>query len=162
MSGPSTTGTSGPGIQRAPGAFAFLARHLNPGDIVWVDMPPTVPTGSPGGLVGSEQRKTRPWVVISDRKRFQERGLGLFVGVPLTTKLHRQGPKFRILVPQANVTYQDTQLPPKDKLLRGDTLALTEHVRSLSERRILSKPGMVSASVVDDLRVAVAYILNLP
>lgn len=133
----------------------LTAAAMKPGEIVWIDMPEK-------HVVGSEQKKRRPWVIVSS-ERFNQSGLGLVKAVPLTSKVHKkaQFPVFRVLVLGKDVTYQDQQLPQDVQLARIDRCALTEHLKSLSEKRILARPGKVTQRVVDLIRNGAAHILEI-
>lgn len=125
------------------------ASDLKPGDVVWVEM---------GNTVGHEQAHTRPWLILSSHTRLHlVRGLDLVIGVPLTTKQH-QGATFanaRILIRASDIKSADPAFGV------ADTLALSEHVRSFSTERITRRAGRVTPRVVDDLRAALAYLLEL-
>jgi mRNA-degrading endonuclease toxin of MazEF toxin-antitoxin module len=125
------------------------ASDLKPGDVVWVEM---------GNTVGHEQAHTRPWLILSSHTRLHlVRGLDLVIGVPLTTK-HHQGAAFanaRILIRASDIKSADPAFGA------SDTLALSEHVRSFSTERITRRAGRVTPRVVDDLRAALAYLLEL-
>ncbi|HEX3481620.1 MAG TPA: type II toxin-antitoxin system PemK/MazF family toxin [Kofleriaceae bacterium] len=125
------------------------ASDLKPGDVVWVEM---------GNTVGHEQAHTRPWLILSSHTRLHlVRGLDLVIGVPLTTKQH-QGAAFA----NARILIRATDIKSADPAFGvADTLALSEHVRSFSTERITRRAGRVIPRVVDDLRAALAYLLEL-
>lgn len=134
---------------RPPLRKPFSSQDFFPGDIVWVEIPETESRGH-------EQTKTRPWVIVS-AQHFHRCNLGLVIAVPFTSKLEKQGGfrGARIRVPEAEITGDDT-------LNKGDQLALTEHVRSISIERIKSRAGHIAATAtINALRAAVAHLLDV-
>jgi mRNA-degrading endonuclease toxin of MazEF toxin-antitoxin module len=81
-----------------------------------------------------------PWVVVS--ADILHRRLPLVVAVPLTSKLHKDNDpvfrRYRIRVLSADV--QRYTLQPGERGLNGDSLALTEQVRSMAHARLLGNP----------------------
>ena len=125
------------------------AADLKPGDIVWVEM---------GNTVGHEQAHTRPWLILSSHSRLHlVRGLDLVIGVPLTTKHHAAAAfaSARIVIPAAEIKSIDASFAA------AETLALSEQVRSFSTERITRRAGRVSPRQVDNLRAALAYLLEI-
>lgn len=139
----------------APAPLAILARSLVPGDIVWILLPNS-------HVVGSEQKKQRPWLVISP-KRFNEGPLGLLIGVPLSKsqRILKSLAPGRVLVESNQITYADQHLPENLKLLRTKRIALCDQVRALSEQRVIAKPGQAQRKVYDDVRAGIAFNIEL-
>lgn len=111
--------------------------------------------------VGQEQRKNRPWIVISTDTFNRRSDRRLVVAVPLSSELHtlRLDAPWRVAVRDSDLVYFDHETPtPLDRVER---VALGEQVRSLSEQRLLSRGARAGQSVVDDVRAGVAHILDL-
>lgn len=133
---------------RPPLRKSFSSQDLFPGDIVWVEI-------LAAESRGHEQTKRRPWVIVS-APHFHRRNLGLVIAVPCTSKLEKQeGYRgARIRIPESEIE--------GDESLKGDQLALTEHVRSISIERIQGRAGCISApATVSALRAAIAHLLDI-
>jgi mRNA-degrading endonuclease toxin of MazEF toxin-antitoxin module len=92
------------------------------------------------GAVGSEQLKTRPWLVVSRNKL---RRLGLAIAVPLSTKLAKGESTdfrgFRIRIPETEIEkYSLAAGVPQ--MQAGDSLVLTEQVRVMDHARFPGNP----------------------
>ena len=138
---PASTGTRRLGLPLAP-------LRLMAGDVVFVDMPSK----------GTEQAKPRPWVILSDRTHMNQHGLGVVIGVPLTTK-DKVGKytEFRIRVLANEISTFDTS-----RLRAVDCVALTEHVRSFSTLRISGGLiGKLTPKAVSSIRTGVQFLLAL-
>ena len=138
-----------------PAAAPLLAKDLVPGDIVQVLM-------LWNHTMGSEQQKTRPWIVISSAD-FHAKGLGLFIGVPLTKQAHKVTGFLgaRIPLSDGEVNYADAHLTPSLRLDRGlKRLALCEQVRTLSEKRLLGRAGSVDAKTLSGIRGGVTFVID--
>jgi hypothetical protein len=83
--------------------------------------------------------------------------LDLVMAVPLTKNVSCYGQfrEARIRIPVAEFTSTDPRWTPVD------SLALTEHLRSLSMERVLFRAGTVSAKAVSSIRAAARYLMDL-
>lgn len=73
---------------------------MNPGDVFWAD---------PRPVKGSEQDKTRPWVVVSRR---EINGQNTIVAVPLTSRTNKAGAPYRIQIPRTEFLKQAGSTAP--------------------------------------------------
>lgn len=131
-------------------ATPLSAKSLTAGDVLFVIV-------ELSEVLGHEQGKPRPWIVISDHERLHQTGMDLVLAVPLTTA--NKGDRFRgfrIRVPASEITTYDP-----GRLQKTDCLALAEHTRSMSIRRVDSKVGRVTDRIVNYLRGSVGYIMGL-
>jgi mRNA-degrading endonuclease toxin of MazEF toxin-antitoxin module len=126
------------------------AIHTHPGDVLIVDVPK-------GSAFGHEQAYQRPWVVISSNTRMHRANLDLVMAVPLTSNVSSYGQfrEARIRIPVDEMTSIDPRWIPVA------SLALTEHLRSISIERALYRAGTVSARAVSSIRAAVRYLMDL-
>jgi mRNA-degrading endonuclease toxin of MazEF toxin-antitoxin module len=97
------------------------------GDIFWADFP-RIET------IGSEQEGPRPVLVIStDLINDALRDDGCVV-VPLTKQIHKANRNFRIKILEAHRVAE-----PNARVIRGDSVALTEQTRFISRERMGEK-----------------------
>jgi mRNA interferase MazF len=101
---------------------------VNPGDVFWAD---------PSPVVGSEQDKTRPWVVVSRSETNSQRTV---VAVPFSTRLHKSGPPYRILIPRQEFL-KDQSCSHTDI---QDSLALCDQIRVIDKSRVIYKYGKLT------------------
>lgn len=100
--------------------------ELQPGDVVWVTLDPTV---------GREQSGRRPAVVVSSTGH-------LWIADTLV-----------IVVPVTSVDRGwSNHVPLPDGLLGRDSRAMTEQVRTLSRRRVVGTAGRVDAETLTEIR----------
>jgi len=132
-----------------PRNFSALAIH--PGDVLLIDVPQR-------HTEGREQFKARPWIVMSTN-RAHRAPLDLVVAIPLTSKLHRETEfrEMRIRIPKHFIHTTDARFKHQD------SLALTEHVRSLSLERCIDKKkvGQIDPEAVSSLKAALRYLFGL-
>lgn len=107
------------------------------GDVVLVRLDPTV---------GSEERKTRPAVVVSNDSI--NRHARLVIAVPFTSSPHPPSPTQVIVHRSTN------------NGLKADSRALCEHVRSLDKQRILDRWGRLSTTDMRRIEQALRIALN--
>lgn len=107
------------------------------GDVVLVDLDPTI---------GSEERKTRPAIVVSNDAI--NRYAPIFIAVPLTSNVETRSPTQVIL-----------RKSPSNGL-RADSRALCEHVRSMDKRRIRARWGRLSREEMREVEEALRVALN--
>jgi mRNA interferase MazF len=118
---------------------------LNPGDVFWAD---------PRPVRGSEQDKTRPWVVVSRR---ETNGQNTVIAVPLTSRGHKAGPPYRIQIPRteflkdAGTTATDLQ----------DSIALCDQIRVLDKSRITFIYGKLTRTAVNAIQLGLTYIFDI-
>ena len=120
---------------------------VSKGDIYWVralDL----------DIEGSEQQKSRPYVIAS-RTKINRLGRNV-VGVPLSTKLHKAG-SHRLLI-------QLQHMVPEVGTSRQleTSVALTDHIRVLDVNR-LERPrmGRLSDTAIYGLEGALAYLFDI-
>lgn len=119
------------------------------GDIYWVDVPKE-------HTVSTEQYKKRPWLVVSNNA-LNSQNLRLVVGVPLTTRIHKQNRQFRILILATDI------VPEPGSPFSGEQVALTEHVRALSIDRIeFPRVAHVTDTALYAVEAGLAYVLDIP
>ena len=112
------------------------------GDIFLVSLDPAV---------GSEQRKTRPGVIVSNNAAndsAERRGRGVVTVVPLTSNVRSVYP-FQVLM-----TAADSGLPI-------DSKAQAEQVRSVATERLVRRIGRVNAERMTELDDALRLHLSL-
>ncbi len=111
----------------------------------------------PSEIVGSEQAKTRRYVVVSS-DRAVNNVYDLVIGVPLTLKGHKAGGN-RIMVPQSEITVDPGTLGC------SESVALTEQVRVLAVERLGVPPlrvARLSAAIMAKIEAALAEVLDIP
>ena len=127
------------------------------GDIYWV-------RACDLDIEGSEQKKNRPYVIVS---RLKINRLGrTVVGVPLSSQLHKAG-GHRITIP-LELMVKDLAWPlewspgvPRTQL--DTSVALTDHIRVLDIGRLtLPRMGSLADSAVAGLELALQYIFESP
>lgn len=119
------------------------------GDIFWADLPLTE-------SVGSEQYGKRPVLVVS-ADMINSR-LPIVVIVPLTGSPKKKPGFFRILIPEQEKTPE-----PGTKGCPGDSIALTEQIRTVSRSRLEAKRvGYVSNIAMAAVEAGIAYVLSMP
>lgn len=107
------------------------------GDVLLVRLDPAV---------GSEERKTRPAVVVSNDSI--NRHAQLFIAVPFTSRLRPHSPTQVIVHRSTN------------NGLKADSRALCEHIRSLDKQRILDRWGRLSTADMRRIEEALRITLN--
>ncbi|MBI3098528.1 MAG: type II toxin-antitoxin system PemK/MazF family toxin [Planctomycetes bacterium] len=107
------------------------------GDVLLVRLDPTV---------GSEERKTRPVVVVSNDSI--NRHARVFIAVPFTSSLRPPSPTQVIVHPSAS------------NGLKADSRALCEHLRSLDKQRIVDRWGRLSTTDMRRIEGALRIALN--
>ena len=118
------------------------------GDIFWATFPGYQSEGS-------EQRGDRPVLVISVDQI--NRALPICVIVPLSTQTHKANRQFRILIPE-----NEKLAEPGTTGCPGESVALTEHIRSVSRDRLQprrvarAKPAAMGA-----VEAGIKYVLRL-
>jgi mRNA interferase MazF len=120
-----------------------------PGDVYYVEIPPH-------HVVGREQFKTRPFVIVS-RLRVNRSG-GVIVGVPFTSSGTKDAqPPYRIFIPKTEIkidfAYRGTPIV--------DSIALTDQVRAIDPKRLRDKVGVLSATGVAAIGLGLAYLFDL-
>lgn len=126
--------------------------NLNPlrGDIFWVKIPAN-------HVVGREQFKRRPWLVVSSNSIHTIPDLDLVIGVPLSQKVHKQNRQYRILVTEQNVL-----LEQGSTLVSCDRVALTEQVRALSIQRLeFPRAARLTTTALYAVEAGVAFVLDI-
>ncbi len=118
---------------------AWMGKTLKIGDIVWVNLDPTV---------GCEIKKKRPVVVLNNG---HEKHLRLAIVVPVTnwTELWDNNPFFVSLDPS------------KQNGLKKKSAVDCFQVRAVSHQRVLERLGAVTPSELTQIKMALALILDL-
>jgi mRNA-degrading endonuclease toxin of MazEF toxin-antitoxin module len=99
-----------------------------------------------------------PWVVLSSDKMHAR--LPLVQVAPLSTKTHKQGPAFRVLVPASKRV--DYAVPRGTKSLDQDSLVLIEQTRVFAHARLLDNPvAKLLPSALSDIEAALKFVLDL-
>jgi mRNA interferase MazF len=114
-----------------------MMRHLlKKADIIWVDL------GELENVVGHEQAKTRPCVVI---KEFNGAQLALVLPLTTTERSH----------------YTIVKLDKSETGMDQDSYALCQQLRTISCERIKSKSGTISVRGFNRLKGVLIDILEL-
>jgi mRNA-degrading endonuclease toxin of MazEF toxin-antitoxin module len=130
---------------------------IQQGDIYWV-------RARDLDIEGSEQKKNRPYVIVS-RLKINRLGRNV-VGVPLSTVLAKGG-GHRVLIP-VEMMVKNPAWPlqwPSGALRRQleTSIALTDHVRVLDIGRLTQpRMGCLSATAVVGLELALQFIFESP
>jgi mRNA-degrading endonuclease toxin of MazEF toxin-antitoxin module len=119
------------------------------GDIFWASFPTYQSTGS-------EQRGNRPVLVVSADK-INQSGMPICVVVPLSTQVHKANRQFRILIPE------NQKIPePGTSGCPGDSVALTEQIRSISTDRLdAQRVAKVKPAATAAVEAGIKYVLRL-
>jgi mRNA-degrading endonuclease toxin of MazEF toxin-antitoxin module len=124
---------------------------VKPGDIYWVDIPPS-------HTIGSEQYDRRPYVIVS--RLLVNRSGNTVVGVPLSAikdeSKNGNQPPYRINIPAREI------IP--DVSFKGEvraSTAKTDHVRVLDKRRLLNKMGRLSDTALVAVGLGLAFLLDI-
>lgn len=120
---------------------------VSQGDIYWV-------RADDLDIEGSEQQKSRPYVIAS-RTKINRLGKNV-VGVPLSSKVHKAC-AHRLLIPLQHM------VPEVGTSRRLETsVALTDHIRVLEVAR-LERPrmGRLSDTAIYGLEGALAFLFNI-
>lgn len=116
------------------------------GDIFWV-------RAADLDVEGSEQQKSRPYVIVS-RTKINRLGKNV-VGVPLSTVLHKAC-AHRLLVQLQHMTQEVGGRPLET------SVALTDHLRVLDVSRLEQpKMGRLSDTAIYGLEGALAYLFDI-
>jgi mRNA-degrading endonuclease toxin of MazEF toxin-antitoxin module len=121
--------------------------QIKRGEIYWVNARDL-------DIQGSEQQKSRPYVIVS-RSQINQLGKNV-VGVPFSTRLHKAC-SHRILIP-----VQHMVLNPLCSRRLQDRVALTDHIRVLDMDR-LEQPmmGTLSVTAIGGLELGLSFIFNI-
>jgi mRNA-degrading endonuclease toxin of MazEF toxin-antitoxin module len=119
------------------------------GDIFWASFPAYQSTGS-------EQRGNRPVLVVSADK-INQSGMPICVVVPLSTQVQKANRQFRILIPE------NQKIPePGTAGCPGDSVALTEQIRSISTDRLdPQRVAKVKPAATAAIEAGIKYVLRL-
>lgn len=119
---------------------------FDPGDIYWAE---------PSQTIGHEQRKTRPYIVMSRRVANQRS----FVGVPLTTDKDGQKiwPAYCIRIPAREII-KDANCTSSI----NDSVALCHQVRILAIECVKGKIGVMNRTAVLAVQLGLAYLFDMP
>jgi mRNA-degrading endonuclease toxin of MazEF toxin-antitoxin module len=105
-------------------------------------------------IQGSEQQKSRPYVIVS-RTAINQQGKNI-VGVPLSTKLHKAN-AHRILIPCEHMIKNPVCTRPL-----STSVALTDHIRVLDIARLEQpKMGQVSDTAMGGLELGLVYLFDI-
>jgi mRNA interferase MazF len=118
---------------------------VHPGEIYWALDP---------AAIGSEQQKSRPWIVMS-RKSIN--GGNTVVVVPLTsgTDKSKKYPAFCIILPAGEIITDIGQKPSID------STALCHQVRVLDKTRFTDRYGKLSLSAIPAVQLGLSYVFNI-
>lgn len=119
------------------------------GDIFWASLPAYQ-------SVGSEQRGTRPVLVVSVDSINSR--LPICVVVPLSEQVQKVNRLFRILILEAEKIDE-----PGTIGCPGESLALTEHIRSISRDRLdPQRVARLRPNAMAAVEAGIKYVLRLP
>lgn len=105
-------------------------------------------------VTGSEQRKSRPYVIVS-RTQINAAQPNV-VGVPLSTKLHKAC-AHRVLIPLSHMTKDVGCVRPM-----SDSVALVDHIRVLDISRFeMPRMAVLSETAIGGLELALAYVFDI-
>jgi mRNA-degrading endonuclease toxin of MazEF toxin-antitoxin module len=115
-------------------------------------------------IEGSEQKKNRPYVIVS-RLKINRLGKNV-IGVPLSSVLDKEG-GHRIKIPVQmmvkNPAWPAEWSPGIPRRQLETSIALTDHIRVLDIGRLTQPPmGCLSASAIVGLELALRYIFESP
>ena len=118
------------------------------GDIFWAAFPAYQSEGS-------EQHGRRPVLVVSVDQI--NRALPICIIVPLSSQAHKQNRQFRILIPE------NEKIPePGPNGCPGDSVALTEQIRSVSRDRLdPQRVARVKPAAIAAVEAGIKYVLRL-
>lgn len=114
------------------------------GDIFWFGIPTQ-------HTVGSEQRKERPWVVVS---RTELNGGRMVSCVPLTSKLHKAC-MHRLQIPASFM------IPEPGETKLKTSVALTDQVRAVDRDRLGPKVGEVTTQGMNAIQLGLKFLFRL-
>jgi mRNA-degrading endonuclease toxin of MazEF toxin-antitoxin module len=117
------------------------------GDIYWV-------RADDLDVAGSEQDKSRPYLIVSRDQVNQERPN--VVGVPLTTNL-KLACSYRVLIPTPHMMKEAASSRKLE-----DSVALVDHVRVLDKKRFeLPRMGYLSKTAVGGIEGALSFLFDI-
>lgn len=119
---------------------------IKQGDIYWVKIPQE-------HTVGSEQFKTRPYIIVSRTGVNKE--LRTVVGVPLSSKIEKAR-SYRIRIPLGEIILDPTCTYPVT-----DSVALTDHIREIDKSRLQERIGHLSATATIAVSLGIAFLLDI-
>lgn len=105
----------------------MVGARPNQGEVYWTDPDPTR---------GSEQAKSRPFVIVSV-DQLNHAGLGLSLAVPLTRSDF--GSALHLPIPKG------------EGGLKADSYAMPEQLRAISHERLRSRLGALRSKTLDEL-----------
>lgn len=114
-----------------------MSEPIRRGDVFWANLDPTV---------GTEIRKTRPVIVMSNDMINQHSRL--VIVVPLTTNTARLSPS-HVLLPQG------------EGGLSQDSKVLTEQIRAMDKQRLATKIGTLSERFLGLIEQAIRNSLDM-
>lgn len=115
-----------------------MIAQVHQGDVVWLDPDPTR---------GSEQTKSRPFVIVSI-DQMNAAPIEISIGVPLTRTAVGSPLHVRIEPPEGG--------------LENPSYAMPEHMRSVSHERISRKLGRVKPATLTDLLERCRLLISEP
>ena len=120
---------------------------IKQGDIWWV-------FAKDLDIQGSEQQKSRPYVIVS-RQAINQLGHNV-IGVPLSTKIHKAN-SYRVLIPMAYMNRDVGCTRPM-----SDSVALTDHIRVLDPSRF-EKPrmGCLSDTAMGGIELGITFMFDI-
>ena len=99
---------------------------------------------------GTEQKKKRPWVILSSDLLNSDKDIKGYIAAPLTTQTHKKSEPFRLLIEM------------RVKGRPENSLVLLEQLRFISEERLNEKPiWALDAKTLAKLEIGLYYILHL-
>lgn len=117
------------------------------GDIFWV-------RAHDLDIAGSEQEKSRPYLIVSRDQVNRERPN--VVGVPLTTNL-QTACGYRVKIPVTHMVRE-----PSSPRRLEDSVALVDHIRVLDKKRFESpRMGYLSKTAVGGIEAALSFLFDI-
>jgi mRNA-degrading endonuclease toxin of MazEF toxin-antitoxin module len=105
-------------------------------------------------IAGSEQEKSRPYLVVSrDLINLQRPNV---VGVPLTTNT-KLACSYRVLLPTSHMVKE-----PSSARILESSVALVDHIRVLDKKRFEQpRMGHLSQTAVGGIELALSYLFDI-
>lgn len=123
------------------------SEQVRRGDVYWVNIPKH-------HIVGSEQYKRRPWLIVSANEISY---LPILIGVPLSFEIRKKNRQFRIGILQTDII-----LEAGHTLDIGERVALCEQLRCLSIDRLEGKrQARITDTALYAVEAGVAFVLDI-
>jgi len=132
--------------QNRPGLTLHSPRR---GEVYWVVIPKQQTEGSEHR--DTDEGNPHAYVIVS-RDAVNDR-LNSFVGVPLSSRLHKANKSFRPLIKATDI------LPDPGHEVK-DCVALCDHIREIAPQRFTGKLGKATITAMAKIDLAIAFLLS--